>query len=76
MKQGLINGNKNKLTFLLFFSLFAITVLSISGDQPIAFITANKKVVSLLLWIVIYILAQFVVAVFVGRIIRGPSSSG
>jgi hypothetical protein len=76
MIQGLINSNKNKLVFLLLFSLFAITVLLIGINQPIAFIIANKKVVSLLLWIVIYILAQFVVAVFVGRIIRGQSSSG
>ena len=75
MIQELINGNKNKLIFLLLFSL-AITIFSISVYQQIEFITVNKKVISWLLWVVFYILAQFIVAVFVGRMIRGSNSSG
>ena len=71
----LINGHKNILVFSFLLSLFAITILSLGVDQPIEFITANKKAISWLFWGAFYILAQFVVAVFVGRIIGGSNSS-
>lgn len=71
MIQGLLTSNKNKLAFLLLFSLFAIAIASIGIDQPIHFIMENKQAVSWFLWIALYILAQFTVAVFVGRLIRG-----
>lgn len=72
MLKELMNGN-NKWAFLLLFSLFAITIIFIGIDQPIKFITANKQAVSWILWIALYILAQFIVAVFVGRMIRGTN---
>ena len=71
----LINGHKNILVFSFLLSLFAITILSLGVDQPIELITANKKAISWLFWGAFYILAQFVVALFVGRIIGGSKRS-
>lgn len=74
MKPELVN-NKNKLVALLLFSLFAIGILWISIGQPIDLIVANKKVITWINWIVLYFIAQFMVAVFIGRAIRGSEAS-
>lgn len=71
MIQGLIINNKNKLAFLFVSSFVAIVIISIGVSQPTEFIMANRKAVSWFLWIAMYFWAQFVVAVFVGRMIRG-----
>ncbi len=73
MKTELIN-NKNKLVFLLLFFLFAIGLFWI-GIGSIDLIIANKRVVTWVNWIVLYFIAQFAVATFIGRALRGSEIS-
>jgi hypothetical protein len=72
MIQGSIISNKKKFLFLFF--LFAVAILWVSIDQPIQLFIGNKKIISWFLWIVFYLLAQFSVAAFVGRVIKGTKN--
>ncbi len=73
MIQGLISANKNKIILLLLFIFFISVILYFGIKQPIKLNAANTKLVLGALGITLYCSAQIVVAIFVGRAIRGPA---
>jgi small-conductance mechanosensitive channel len=75
MKQESVHSSKNKIFLLMIFFVFAMGIIVIGIEQPLELIMANKKIVNWISWIILYFIAQFAVAVFIGRAIKGSNKS-
>lgn len=65
---------KNRLLFLLILFTFVIGVVWLSVEQSIELSTAQKGIINWVSYIGLYFVAQFGVAVFVGKMIGGRNT--
>ncbi|MBE2223586.1 MAG: hypothetical protein IAF02_18740 [Anaerolineae bacterium] len=73
MKQAIAYDNKYKIIFLFILSLIAIGIVLLGFDQSIGLALPYKKVINWMCWIALYFLAQFAVAIFIGKLIKGSN---